>query len=100
LDHFSSGTNLLPKKYKEGEEGKLGGETEEWLRFRYYMNYSEGSLMALMLVGAVAQRRCPVSPNRESIITNSEPRTHRPVGSILRKATHGCNCIKDSFWLS
>lgn len=37
LDHFSNGSTLLPKRYKEGQEGKIGGETEEWLRFRYFM---------------------------------------------------------------
>jgi glutathione S-transferase len=57
LDHFSNGSTLLPKRYKEGNEGKVGGETEEWLRFRYYMHYAEGSLMALMLLSLVALRK-------------------------------------------
>jgi glutathione S-transferase len=57
LDHFSSGSTLLPKRYKEGQEGKVGGETEEWLRFRYYMHYAEGSLMTLMLLSLVALRK-------------------------------------------
>jgi glutathione S-transferase len=53
LDHFGNGSTLLPKRYKEGQEGKVGGETEEWLRFRYYMHYAEGSLMSLMLLALV-----------------------------------------------
>lgn len=57
LDHFSNGSTLLPKRYKEGNEGKVGGETEEWLRFRYYMHYAEGSLMTLMLLSLVALRK-------------------------------------------
>jgi glutathione S-transferase len=57
LDHFSNGSTLLPKRYKEGHEGKVGGETEEWLRFRYYMHYAEGSLMTLMLLSLVALRK-------------------------------------------
>jgi glutathione S-transferase len=56
LDHFSSGSTLLPKRYREGQDGKLGGETEEWMRFRYYMHYAEGSLMTLMLVSLLALR--------------------------------------------
>jgi len=54
LDHFASGSTLLPKRYREGEEGKVGGETEEWLRFRHFMHYAEGSLMTIMMVGVVA----------------------------------------------
>ncbi|KAE8451301.1 hypothetical protein EG329_004466 [Mollisiaceae sp. DMI_Dod_QoI] len=54
LDHFSNGSTLLPKRYKEGQEGKIGGETEEWLRFRYFMHYAEGSLMSFMLVALIA----------------------------------------------
>jgi glutathione S-transferase len=42
LDHFSNGSTLLPKRWKEGKENKVGGETEEWLRFRYFMHYAEG----------------------------------------------------------
>ncbi|KAF8864197.1 glutathione S-transferase I [Acephala macrosclerotiorum] len=54
LDHFSNGSTLLPKRYKGGQEGKIGGETEQWLRFRYFMHYAEGSLMSFMLVALVA----------------------------------------------
>jgi len=56
LDHFSEGTKLLPKRYKEGQEGKIGGEAEEWLRFRYFMHYAEGSLMTLMILSLVTQQ--------------------------------------------
>lgn len=49
LDHFSNGSTLLPKKWKEGQEGKVGGETEEWLRFRYYMHYAEGRCVSMFL---------------------------------------------------
>jgi len=54
LDHFSNGSTLLPKRYKEGQDGKVGGETEEWLRFRYFMHYAEGSLMTLLIMSIVA----------------------------------------------
>jgi len=64
LDHFSNGSTLLPKRYKEGQEGKVGGETDEWLRFRYFMHYAEGSLMTFLLVALITMRMfdnyCPV----------------------------------------
>lgn len=56
LDHFSNGSTLLPKRYKDGQEGIVGGETEQWLRFRYFMHYAEGSLMTFMLVSLITMR--------------------------------------------
>jgi glutathione S-transferase len=56
LDHFSNGSTLLPKRYNEGQEGKAGCETQEWLRFRYFLHYAEGSLMTFMLVALIAIR--------------------------------------------
>ncbi|KAI6712228.1 hypothetical protein PZA11_002265 [Diplocarpon coronariae] len=53
LDHFGNGSSLLPKRYQEGQEGRLGGETEEWMRYRYFMHYAEGSLMTLMVLALV-----------------------------------------------
>lgn len=56
IDHF--GPWLAPARYREGMEGKVGGETEEWMRYRYLMHYGEGSLMTL-LVTAVLLRGEP-----------------------------------------
>jgi glutathione S-transferase len=36
-----------PQRYTPGSEGKVGGETEEWMRYRYFMHYVEGSLIAM-----------------------------------------------------
>jgi glutathione S-transferase len=47
-DHFAP--HLIPTRYREGFEGKVGGETEQWLRYRFYMHYAEGSLMSLLTV--------------------------------------------------
>ena len=47
-DHY--GQSLVPKRYKDGQEGKVGGETEAWLRYRYYLHYSEGTLMPFLLI--------------------------------------------------
>ncbi|TVY57433.1 Glutathione S-transferase 1, partial [Lachnellula cervina] len=56
LDHFAAGSKstLLPKRYEEGREGQVGGETQEWLRFRYFMHYAEGSLMIILMLYLVA----------------------------------------------
>ncbi|KAL2869254.1 glutathione S-transferase [Aspergillus lucknowensis] len=47
-DHFG-GDKLVPARYVPGKEGQVGGETEEWLRYRYYMHFSEGSLMPFLV---------------------------------------------------
>lgn len=57
LDHFANGTTLLPKRYKEGQEGQVAGETEEWMRYKYYMHFAEGTLMAYLILALVSGRR-------------------------------------------
>lgn len=52
-DHFPEGKRLVPKKWKDGMEGKFGGETEEWLRYEYLMHYAEGSLMPPLVMTLV-----------------------------------------------
>ncbi|KAL2202583.1 glutathione transferase [Sarocladium strictum] len=52
-DHFPEGKRLVPKKWKDGMEGKFGGETEEWLRYEYLMHYTEGSLMPPLVMTLV-----------------------------------------------
>lgn len=47
ISHY--GSWLVPKRYVEGKEGQVGGETEEWLRYRYYVHYAEGSLMPFLV---------------------------------------------------
>ncbi|KAL4806721.1 glutathione S-transferase [Aspergillus unguis] len=47
-DHFG-GDRLIPEKWAQGKEGLVGGESEEWLRYRYYMHFSEGSLMPFLV---------------------------------------------------
>lgn len=44
-DHYGQGRDLVPRRWKEGQEGRVGGETEEWMRYQYILYYSEGSLM-------------------------------------------------------
>lgn len=47
-DHFAP--HLVPTRYRDGEDGQVGGETESWLRYRFYMHYAEGSLMTLLML--------------------------------------------------
>ncbi|KAL4934084.1 glutathione S-transferase [Aspergillus undulatus] len=53
-DHFG-GERLIPTRYKPGQEGKVGGESEEWLRYRYYMHFAEGSLMPFLVFKLVTE---------------------------------------------
>lgn len=59
IDHF--GKEMTPSRYPAGQEGQLCGETEEWLRYRYYMHYAEGSLMSLLLVALFTEREYPTA---------------------------------------
>jgi len=47
------GKSIIPQRYVEGKEGQIGGETEEYLRYRYYMHYAEGSFMSLLLLDMI-----------------------------------------------
>lgn len=55
VDHF--GSRLAPKKFFDGREGEVGGDTEEWLRYRYYMHYAEGSLMPYLVIALVMKSK-------------------------------------------
>lgn len=55
VDHY--GSRLVPKRYLEGKDGQIGGETEQWLRYRYYMHYAEGTLMPYLIVKLLLNSR-------------------------------------------
>ena len=55
-DYFAP--HLVPKRYQDGKEGQIGGETEQWLRYRYYMHYAEGSLMTMLVIALIVDREC------------------------------------------
>ncbi|GAM90758.1 hypothetical protein ANO11243_088030 [Dothideomycetidae sp. 11243] len=48
VDHFAN--HLAPTRWKAGQEGKVCGETESWMRYRFYMHYSEGSFLPALLL--------------------------------------------------
>lgn len=47
--------SLLPQKWRQGQEGKVGGETKEWMRCQYLLNYVEGSLMPYVWLYTIMQ---------------------------------------------
>lgn len=49
-EHFPSAKKLAPTRWKDGQEGKLGGETESWMRYQYLLYYVEGSFMFTILM--------------------------------------------------
>lgn len=59
VDHF--GSWLAPERYQKGKEGQVGGETEEWMRYRYFMHYGEGSLMPLLVIVLLLNGKTPLS---------------------------------------
>jgi glutathione S-transferase len=52
-DTFGQTSPLLPKRYRDGHEGQAGAETDEWMRYQYFLHYPEGSLMPPLLVGII-----------------------------------------------
>lgn len=54
VDHF--GPHLRPQQWQAGKEGQVGGETPEFLRYRYYMHYPEGSLMPPLVIQLIPER--------------------------------------------
>ncbi|KAF7296058.1 Glutathione S-transferase [Mycena kentingensis (nom. inval.)] len=54
-EHFKGGA-LVPTRWEEGKENTLGGETESWLRYRYFLHYTEGSLMPVLVVSLINKK--------------------------------------------
>jgi glutathione S-transferase len=55
-EHLGGGRRqggLPPARWREGCEGQLGGETEEWMRSQFFLHYAEGSLMPPLLVALI-----------------------------------------------
>ncbi|KAJ5179005.1 hypothetical protein N7492_002215 [Penicillium capsulatum] len=72
-DHFGSvRPTLVPERYQPGREGQVGGEREEWMRYRYFMHYVEGSLMPYLVMTLV-----------NDTVRKSPPFFVRPITSIV-----------------
>lgn len=48
--------HLIPQRYQPDKQDQVGGETEQWLRYRFYMHYAEGSLMPLFVLALFMDR--------------------------------------------
>lgn len=48
-EHYGADTNLVPKKWQEGKENQLGGETAAYLRYKYLMHFAEGTMMPYLV---------------------------------------------------
>lgn len=55
-EHYGKGSSLVPQHWQAGKEHQIGGETAEWMRFKYYMHYGESSLMGFLMMALVAGR--------------------------------------------
>ncbi|KAM5507846.1 bifunctional glutathione transferase/peroxidase [Microsporum canis] len=88
-EHF--GPALIPKRYRDGCEGSVGGETDSWLRNKYFIHYAEGSLMPLFLVQLVVDSK-PASDGQGLVsktnITAAGIR-NAPVPFFLKPITRG-----------
>ena len=60
-ENSPEGGKLMPQKWREGCENTFGGETEEWLRYQYYLHYCEGSLMPFLVMALVVGSKFPIS---------------------------------------
>lgn len=62
-EHFSNSKSLVPQRWKDGQEGKVGGETEGWMRYEYLLHYMEGSFMFTMVLNFImGGMSAPVNP--------------------------------------
>jgi len=49
-EHWGKDRNLAPQRWKEGQEGKILGETEAWMRYRYLLYFVEGTFFPYLLL--------------------------------------------------
>lgn len=52
-EHFGKNTTMMPQRYQEGQEGKVCGETAEWLRWQYILHFTEGTMMSTFMIAMV-----------------------------------------------
>lgn len=83
--HF--GKHLVPKQYPEGKEDEVGAETDEWMRYRVFMHYAEGSIMPPLLIALSFMRMFP-QPSRNEKLRSLEHRAQRSSSPIYNSPTH------------
>lgn len=97
------GKDMVPPRYRPGSEGRVGGESEEWVRYNYFMQYAEGSLMGYLVMVLVAHSMAfsfppPPSPmpllpccfpsTKMSMLIPTPPRHPQRSGALLHQARH------------
>lgn len=69
VEHFGGvEKDLVPARYEEGNSS--GEETEAYMRYRFYMHYTEGSLMPLLVFSLVVngKRSHPFYPASNNFV--------------------------------
>jgi glutathione S-transferase len=102
-DHFAP--HLVPTRWREGCEGKVGGETEQWLRYRFYMHYAEGSLMSLLMIAMfMGSKFCPATSSYSQTISRLADRKpdirDSPVPFFIKPVTRGIADKVDNLYLN
>lgn len=82
-ENVPGGKKLVPQRWKEGMEGKIGGETEAWMRYQYYLHYCEGTLMPPLVMALVVSGMLTFSLSLQPMITNSIYSPQVPSSSLL-----------------
>ncbi|KAI0199948.1 hypothetical protein F4808DRAFT_430887 [Astrocystis sublimbata] len=52
-EHFGPETTMMPRRWRDGQEGKVGGETQEWTRWQYILHFVEGTFMSTLMMSMV-----------------------------------------------
>jgi glutathione S-transferase len=106
-DHFAS--HLVPTRWREGCENKVGGETEQWLRYRFYMHYAEGSLMSLLMIAMFMGSKYPIPsddsnrethPTAHAILNHNPDIRDSPVPFFIKPVTRGIADKVDNLYLN
>ena len=84
------GPHLQPERYEGGNEGKFGGESESWMRYRYFLHYAEGSIMPFLVMKLVTMSKL-VDDRASMEIAHSHAR-HSNAGAIHSEANYQQSC--------
>jgi hypothetical protein len=100
-EHFGRTTSLAPKRYLDGLEGQLGAETDEWMRYQYFLHYAEGSLQPPILVGLIlsSKSKFVTSVKAVSLTGMSLCSSARPQDPLLHPPHHVDRRRKDVCFL-
>lgn len=87
-EHCPEGKRLMPPRWKEGMEGKIGGETEAWMRYQYYLHYCEGSLMPVLVMSLIVGGKSTHPPPSSLSTNNSSQDSNPPTSPSTSDPSH------------